>query len=120
LGGVPFIFIMAYTSNLYISYTALAAFGFFRGVYDSNLFAALFDVVEPKYRATSVGIMTSFAFIAGAFSPLMLGIIKTKYGLSFGIESLSVCYLLSALMLLFALKYFFKKDYYNDTKIEVL
>jgi sugar phosphate permease len=120
LGGVPFIFIMAYTSNLYISYAALAAFGFFRGVYDSNLFAALFDVVEPKYRATSVGIMTSFAFIAGAFSPLILGIIKTKYGLSIGIESLSICYLLSALVLLIALKYFFKNDYYNESKMEVL
>jgi sugar phosphate permease len=120
LGGVPFIFMMAHTSNLYISYAALAAFGFFRGVYDSNLFAALFDVVQPKYRATSVGLMTSFAFIVGAFSPLILGIIKTKYDLSVGISSLSVIYLLSALMIFLALKFFFKKDYYNESSIRIL
>ncbi len=120
LGGVPFIFIMAHTFNLYISYAALAAFGFFRGVYDSNLFAALFDVVQPKYRATSVGLMTSFAFIVGAFSPLILGIIKTKYDLSVGISSLSVIYLLSALMIFFALRFFFKKDYYNESSISIL
>ena len=112
--GAPFIFIMAWTSNLYISYAALAAFGFFRGVYDSNLFAALFDVIEPKYRASSVGVMTSFAFIAGAFAPLLLGIIKAQYGLSVGIASLSIFYLAAAVLILLAILFFFKKDYYHE------
>jgi sugar phosphate permease len=116
LGGAPFIFIMGYTSHLYISYAALAAFGFFRGIYDSNLYAALFDVIEPKFRATSVGIMTAFAFIIGAFAPLILGIVKTKYGLSIGISSLSIGYLVSALMIFLALKFFFKRDYYYETR----
>jgi sugar phosphate permease len=112
--GAPFIFIMAYTSNLYISYAALAAFGFFRGIYDSNLFAALFDVVEPKYRASSVGVMTSFAFIVGSLAPLILGIIKTEYGLTAGIALLSVFYLLAAVLILIAILFFFKKDYYHE------
>jgi len=118
LGGAPFIFVMGYTSHLYISYAALAAFGFFRGIYDSNLYAALFDVIEPRFRATSVGIMTAFAFIIGAFAPLILGIVKAKYGLSIGISSLSLCYLLSALMILAALLFFFKKDYHNETSFQ--
>lgn len=112
--GAPFIFIMAYTSNLYISYAALAAFGLFRGIYDSNLFAALFDVIEPKYRASSVGVMTSFAFIVGSFAPLVLGIIKTRYGLTAGISLLSVFYLLAAVLILVAILFFFKKDYYHE------
>jgi sugar phosphate permease len=112
--GAPFIFIMAWTSNLYISYAALAAFGFFRGVYDSNLFAALFDVIEPKYRASSVGVMTSFAFITGAFAPLLLGIIKAQYGLSVGIASLSIFYLAAAILILLAILFFLKKDYYHE------
>jgi sugar phosphate permease len=114
LAGAPFIFIMAYASNIYVSYTALALFGFFRGVYDSNLFAALFDVIEPRYRASSVGVMTSFAFLAGAFAPLLLGIIKTVYGLSAGIASLSIFYLLAAVLVLLSILFFFKKDYYNE------
>jgi sugar phosphate permease len=114
LGGVPFIFIMGHTNGLYISYAALAAFGFFRGLYDSNLFAALFDVVEPEFRATAVGLMTSFAFIVGAFSPVILGWIKTRYGLSAGISSLSICYLLSAIAILLAARYFFTGDYFYE------
>ena len=47
LFGAPFIFWMGYTTHLYVSYAMLACFGFFRGIYDSNLYAALFDVIEP-------------------------------------------------------------------------
>jgi len=112
--GAPFIFLMGYTSDLYVSYAALAIFGFFRGVYDSNLYAALFDVIEPRLRASSVGIMTAFAFLVGALAPLILGIVKTHYGLSIGIASLSFFYIFSAIMVLIAIIFFFKKDYYNE------
>ncbi|GAA4729190.1 MFS transporter [Flavisolibacter ginsenosidimutans] len=115
LFGAPFIFIMARTPSLYVSYAALAAFGFFRGIYDSNLFAALFDVIEPGYRASSVGVMTSFAFLTGAFAPLLLGIIKTQYGLSVGIGLLSVFYLVAAVLILLAILFYFKKDYYDES-----
>lgn len=110
--GAPFIFFMGYTSNLYVSYAMLGLFGFFRGIYDSNLYAALFDVIAPDLRASSVGIMTAFAFIVGAFAPLILGYLKTDYGLSIGISSLSVFYLLGAISILIAIKFFFLKDYY--------
>lgn len=112
--GAPFIFIMGYTSNLYVSYAALAIFGFFRGVYDSNLYAALFDVIEPRLRASSVGVMTAFAFLVGALAPLLLGVVKTHYGLSIGIASLSFFYLFSAIMVLIAILFYFKKEYYNE------
>lgn len=112
--GAPFIFIMGYTSNLYVSYAALALFGFFRGIYDSNLYAALFDVIEPHLRASSVGIMTAFAFLVGALAPLLLGIVKTHYGLSIGIASLSFFYIFSAAMVLIALLFFLKKEYYEE------
>ena len=92
----------------------LACFGFFRGIYDSNLYAALFDVIEPDLRASSVGIMTAFAFIVGALAPLVLGYLKTDFGLAIGIASLSVCYLFGASMIFIALKCFFGKEYCED------
>lgn len=109
--GAPFIFLMGYTSNLYISFLALALFGFFRGMYDSNLYAALFDVIEPRYRASSVGLMTAFAFMAGALAPLILGILKSVYGLSFGISFLSIFYVLASIMIFLALRFSFQQDY---------
>ena len=114
LFGAPFIFWMGYTTHLYVGYAMLACFGFFRGIYDSNLYAALFDVIEPDLRASSVGIMTAFAFIVGALAPLVLGYLKTDFGLAIGIASLSVCYLFGASMIFIALKCFFGKEYCED------
>ena len=112
--GAPFIFLMGYTTNLYVSYAMLALFGFFRGIYDSNLYAALFDVIEPDLRASSVGIMTAFAFLVGALAPLVLGFLKADYGLAFGISFLSVFYLFGALAIFVAIKFFFLKEFYEE------
>ncbi len=114
--GAPFIFIMGYTSSLYVSCIALSIFGFFRGVYDSNLFAALFDVIKPEIRSSSVGIMTAFAFLVGALAPLVMGYVKMNWGLSIGISLLSLFYLFGALMILIAIRFFFNKEYYNEIK----
>jgi hypothetical protein len=62
-----------------------------------------------------VGVMTSFAFISGAFAPLLLGIIKTNYGLSVGIASLSLFYFLAAVLILTAILFFVKKDFYHGS-----
>ncbi len=109
--GAPFICLMGITDTLWIAYLGLAGFGFFRGVYDSNLFATLFDVIEPKYRATATGIMLSIAFIIGSFSSVLLGWMKQSIGLSAGIASLGIVYLGSAAIIFAATKLFFEKDY---------
>jgi MFS family permease len=114
LCGAPFIYLMASTTNLYVSYAMLALFGFFRGIYDSNLYAALYDVIEPELRASSVGIMTAFAFVVGALAPLGIGALKNIYGLSFGISLLSVFYLTGALALFIAMRFFFLKEFYVE------
>ena len=112
--GAPFIYLMASTNDLYFSYFMLALFGFFRGIYDSNLYAALFDVISPNLRASSVGIMTAFAFIVGALAPLAIGFFKSTYGLSFGISMLSIFYLIGALVIFIAMRFFFLKEYYIE------
>ncbi len=113
--GAPFIFLMGASSELLVVYAALAGFGFFRGVYDSNLFAALFDVVEPKYRASATGFMLSIAFIIASLAPVILGWAKQSVGLSMGISLLSVIYVLSALIIWIAIKWYFKKDFVKET-----
>lgn len=112
--GAPFIYLMGATENILLCYVAMAAFGLFRGIYDSNLFAALFDVIEPRVRASAVGIMIAFAFAVGAFAPLILGWVKENWGLAVGISSLGYVYLLSALIILFAQFMFFQNDYYEE------
>ena len=111
--GAPFIYLMGTTDTLWIVYVSLAGFGFFRGVYDSNLIAAMFDVIEPQYRATATGIMLSIAFIAGAFAPVALGWAKEIVGFSTGIAALGIVYVVSSLIIFAALKLSFEKDYCN-------
>lgn len=116
LCGAPFIFFMAYTRNIYVSYLMLACFGFFRGVYDSNLYATLYDVVRPEVRASAVGVMTSFAFIVGALAPLGIGALKSVYGLSVGISMLSLFSLAGAVVLFIGMKWFIVKEYYEEVR----
>lgn len=112
--GAPFIYLMATSETLIWCYVGLSVFGFFRGIYDSNLFAALFDFIEPKYRASSIGVMLAFAFTVGAFAPVILGWIKTNYSLTTGLASLSIFYLIGAALIWISLKFHFKKDYYVE------
>lgn len=108
--GAPFIFIMGKSDSMLIVYLALTIFGFCRGIYDSNIFAALYDVIEIPYRATASGIMLMFAFIVGSASPYILGALKPVYGLSNGLSFLSVVYVFASFCILIALLFFYSKD----------
>ena len=112
--GAPFIWWMGQADTQLWCYVAMGLFGMFRGIYDSNLFAALFDVIEPKYRASSIGIMLSIGFIIGALAPVLLGWAKTAVGLELGISLLASCYVAGAVLIAIGLKLFFKNDYHDE------
>lgn len=112
--GAPFIFLLGASGSLALTYVALAGFGFFRGLYDSNLMAAPYDVVPPKYRASATGLMLAFAFLIGSAAPVALGWMKTRMGLGIGLSSLGFVYLVSAALVFIALKFFFHRDYHAD------
>ena len=109
--GAPFIYWLGHASTATNSYLALGLFGLFRGFYDSNLFASLYDVVEPRVRASATGLMLAFAFVAGSSAPTILGSVKSHAGLGTGISYLSVAYLFGALCIFVALKFFRKRDW---------
>lgn len=112
--GAPFIWLLGASSNLGVVYVALAGFGLFRGFYDSNLFAALFDVIPPKYRSSATGLMLAFAFTVGATAPMLLGWLKPRISLDVGLSSLALVYLFSSSMIFIALKRFFARDYHHE------
>ena len=107
----PFAVLMAFLGSDVLCYVSLFFFGFSRGVYDSSLFASLFDVVQPKYRATGMGIMLCFGFIIGSVSPTVLGWIRDMLNPQYAIASLSVCCLSTVALLMAAKFFFFNKDY---------
>ena len=111
--AVPFIAWMAYAPSLAVCCVAMALFGVFRGVYDSNLMASLFDIIPQKYHASGAGIMLSFAFVFGSTSPVVLGLLKDSFSSSTGLASLAAFYLAGAAIIAVA-----RKKSYNGRRQE--
>ena len=97
--GVPFILLMSHATTYLLCCIAMFLFGVFRGAYDSNNFAAFFDVVEPRYHASAAGFNLMIAFLFGCFSPTVLGWTKAHYSMSSGLASLALAYLVGATLL---------------------
>lgn len=108
--GAPFIYFIGMAETETMTYAALLLFGIFRGVYDANIFASLFEVVSPAIRSSASGLMLMCAFLVGAFSPYILGILKPSLGLAQGISLLWISYVLGAVLIFIAVAYFFNKD----------
>lgn len=118
LAGAPFLVIVGLASNIWVAAAAMSVYGIFRGVYDSNIYAAMFDVIDPKLRASSVGILTAFAFIVGCLAPVYLGAVQgdgtSIEAFSLGIASMGLFFLVGGLLIVAAAKYTFSKECYEE------
>ena len=109
LTGATFVFLVGTTKSASVLLFVMTIFGVCKGLYDSNIFASIFDVVEPSARATAAGIMNTVGWGGGALGPLAVGWF-TRYGrhsnsmdnMSEAISSCSVLYVGSGILLLIA------------------
>lgn len=112
--GAPFLIVTGLSATPAMAFTGIAAYGFFRGVYDANIYASLYSVIEPKFRASATGMMLLLAFSAGSIAPYLLGVLKTTVGLSLTIAWLSSFNVIAALALFIAVRFFYEKDKIAD------
>lgn len=108
----PFVYMVGQASTEMAVCAALAGFGFFKGVYDSNLFASLYDVIAPRYRSMASSFLLMFSYLLSCFSPWLLGKLEPTLGFSGGMVLLAVVYVVAALPLFVAIKSTLKKDLY--------
>lgn len=108
--GVPFIFLAGWTLSIPILILALIGFGYFKGLYDANIWASLHDVVKPKNRATAVGFMNSIGWFGGGIAPIAIAYASTKYGMSASISATSTLYLVFGLLLIFGIRKFMRNQ----------
>ena len=90
-----------------------AAYGVFRGFFEVNTHATLFDVMPPQYRSTSVGIFTVFAFLFGGLSGIVMGALSQRYGVhgfELGFGLMGGAYLLGAALMAVAFFFTFRRD----------
>ena len=111
--AIPFIVWMAMTQSFALCCAAMLGFGFFRGIYDSNFMASFFDVVNPRYHASGVGIMMCIAFLFGSLSSTVLPWLASGLGgnMAWSMSSLAGFYLVGAFVILLARIRFLRRDY---------
>jgi MFS family permease len=111
LGGAPFVALCGLTPSVTTLIVALTAWGFFKGLYDANIFASVFDVVGPEARGTAAGFMNAFGWLAGGgTAPLAIGLIAQRESLGLAIAFASTVYLAAAALLLVGIVFFVRAD----------
>jgi MFS family permease len=103
LGG-PFIFLCGFTRDRLVLIAAMSLFGLAKGLYDANIWAALYDVVTPTRRATAVGLMNMVGWLGGGLGSYAIGVAVTRwrFTLSEAIASTALIYVGVAALLLLA------------------
>jgi predicted MFS family arabinose efflux permease len=101
--GVPFIFMVGWTLQVRLLILAMACFGLFKGLYDSNIWASLHDVVPPERRATAVGVVNSIGWLGGGMATVIMAKASQRFGMSACISATSLIYLALAMVLLWGI-----------------
>ncbi|HSZ59551.1 MAG TPA: MFS transporter [Tepidisphaeraceae bacterium] len=94
--GAGFVFLVAVTDRTPVLLVSMTLFGFCKGLYDSNIFASLYDVVEPRARATAAGFMNTVGWGGGALGPLYVGYFALHGRYSSQIQNMSHAIALTA------------------------
>jgi MFS family permease len=115
--GAPFIFLLGWSGNTLVVYSALGLFGVFRGFYDSNLFASLYEVVRPEGRATATGAMLCVAFLTGGAAPVVVGWFSQRFSLATALAATSVFYLAAAAIIILDCACWFRRDSFRMQKV---
>lgn len=108
--SIPLLAAMAYAPSFVVCVAASGLFGFATGIYDSNLYASLLEVVKPRYRAAAVGLFGCGGCILGALGPGMLGWMSANFSMRAGFASLAVSAAIGAVVILVARYVTFGRD----------
>lgn len=100
-GGAPFVVVCGLTQSVGTLIVALTLWGLFKGLYDANIFASVFDVVPPAARGRAAGFMNMIGWLAGGGSaPLVIGLVAAKSSLGTAMALASVVYVAAGLLLI--------------------
>jgi len=97
--GAPFVVVCGWTRSVTLLIVALTAWGLFKGMYDANIFASIFDVIRPEARGKAAGLMNMVGWLGGGAAPLAVGFVATRTSLSTAIMLAASVYVIGAMLL---------------------
>jgi len=106
LGGVPFLFFTGHSISMGVLVVSMTGFGLFKGLYDANIWASLYDFVPVEQRGLATGLMNSLGWLGAGFAPIAVAGESAHYSLSVCISTTAAIYLILVLpMGMLALKH---------------
>ncbi len=110
-GGAPFVVLCGLTASTAWLAFALIAWGLFKGLYDANIFASLFDVIRPEARGTAAGCMNMVGWLGGGgTAPIVIGYIAQRTNLGLAIAMAAAVYVVAGLLLITAILGHIRRD----------
>ena len=113
LCGAPMLVLIGLAPSFAGLLVAASAYGVFRGFFEVNTHASLFDVVPPQFRSTAVGLLNMIAFFFGGLSGVAMGALSQKWGVrgfEIGFGVMAGTYAISAALMAFSFFFTFKKN----------
>ena len=110
--GAFFLFFVNADASLWLVYLCFAGWGFFRAFFDANIYTVLYDVTPSHLHASCSSALITTGFAVGALAPVILGAMKESMGgLSATFPVLGGIWVVCGLMMLWAGRKFYQKDY---------
>lgn len=115
--GAPCLLMIGFSPSSICMLGMTAAYGIFRGCFEVNTHASVFDVVPAEYRSTVVGCMIMSAFFFGGLSGVFMGALKEYmgvYGFEIGFAVMGAAYLIAAMVMSISFFFTFYKNRVKD------
>ena len=112
LCGVPLFAVFGFAPSAGVCFAVLVGWGIVRGLFQSNTFPSIFDVVPAESRASAVGFVNVFAYVVGSFAPVVFGYISQRWGVrgfEIGFASLGFLLVAAALAMGYSYGWLFRK-----------
>ena len=113
LFGAPMLLWIGFAPSFTAMLAAASAYGVFRGFFEVNTHASLFDVVPPQFRSTAVGLLNMTAFFFGGLSGVAMGTLSHRWGVKgfeIGFAVMAGTYLFGAALMAFSFFFTFRRD----------
>ena len=112
--GAPALLLVGRCGTFAAAMAMTAAYGLFRGLFEVNTHASVFDVVPARHRASVVGFMLLLAMGLGAlFSGELMGWLFSSFGdraYSIAFSLMAATYALAALLMSVSFFFTFRRD----------
>ncbi len=97
--AAPFLWLLGAAGTLPMALTALAAVGFFRGIYEGTIAVTLYDYVDARYRASAAAVVLVIANLIAAPSAALLGWAGDHANIHVAVSGLSLLFAAAAVVL---------------------